>query len=164
MKKIRGLRRRYRKINKRISEFKLHLGNEEWYNGYHVHLDWKGLTNYSVRNRRSHIIKYLDFLDKIEDLSKESNRAFQAWILLDPEFGSGDAIYFHTENPDGLFPLRFDHIEWDAEPNELLKDLIDLRKYDLGRCNYNDSMYSFCIQKKGLGISLRGFEEGVGIT
>ncbi|GJM70087.1 hypothetical protein HMSSN036_23030 [Paenibacillus macerans] len=160
MKKYRGLRRRYKLIQRRLDDLVLYLEDDSWYNFYHIHLDWKGITDYSAKNRRSHIKWYLHFLDKIEILTKDKNKPFQTWIILDSGFGSADAIYFHTENPHGEFPIKFNDFEWDTQENELLKGLIDLDKYDLGRCLYKDGYYSYCIQKKGLGISLRRFEDG----
>ncbi|GGH27607.1 hypothetical protein [Paenibacillus segetis] len=86
--------------------------------------------------RRSHIKWYIRFLDKIEILTKDTSRPFQTWIILDSGFGSADAIYFHTENPHSEFPIKFDDFNWSTQENELLKGLIDLNKYDLGRCLY----------------------------
>lgn len=154
MKKFRGLRRRYKKIQSRLDNLVVNLNEESWYNFYHIHLDWKGITDYSTKNRRSHIKWYLAFLDKIEDLTRGQNKPFQTWIILDSGLASADAIYFHTENPHGEFPIKFDDYEWDIQANELLKDIIDLDKYNLGRCLYKDEFYTYCIQKKGLGISL----------
>jgi hypothetical protein len=163
LKKFRGLRRRCRQIQRNLDDFGLYLDDDSWYNIYHLHLDWKGITDYSVRNRRSYIKWYLLFLDKIEALTEGDSKPFQAWILLDSGFGSADAVYFHTENPHSQFPLKFDDFEWDIQPNDLLRGLIDLDKYDLGRCQYNGRFYSYCLQKKGLGISLRRFEDGIDI-
>ncbi|MDU7476853.1 MAG: hypothetical protein E7L01_26445 [Paenibacillus macerans] len=160
MKKYRGLRRRYKLIGRKLDDFVLYLDDDSWYSFFHIHLDWKGITDYSAKNRRSHIKWYLHFLDKIEILTKDKSKLFQTWIILDSGFGSADAIYFHTENPHSEFPIKFNDFEWDAQENELLKGLIDWDKYDLGRCYYKNEYYSYCIQKKGLGISLIRYEDG----
>ena len=112
MKKYRGLRRRYKLIGRKLDDFVLYLDDDSWYSFFHIHLDWKGITDYSAKNRRSHIKWYLHFLDKIEILTKDKSKLFQTWIILD----SG--------------------------------------------CYYKNEYYSYCIQKKGLGISLIRYEDG----
>lgn len=163
MKKFRGLRRRYRRIDKKLNEINLTLDEESWYNGYHIHLDRKGLTDDSIKNRRNHIKKYLQFLDKIELLTKDSKRLFQTWILVDSGFGSSDAIYFHTENPYNNFPIKFEQFDWNVEPIEFLIGLIDLQVYVLGRMYDHTGQFTYCIQKRGLGISLALLEESTDI-
>jgi hypothetical protein len=59
MAKIRGKRRYYRKIKKRIQNFNHHLSEENsWYNMWHIHFDGKGISE-KIKDRRSHIRHYI---------------------------------------------------------------------------------------------------------
>ncbi|MGG4141490.1 hypothetical protein ABEW34_00015 [Paenibacillus algorifonticola] len=154
MKKFRGIRRHYRKIEKLIFSHQFHFEDESWYNHWHMHLDWKGLTDESIGHRKSHFKYYLNILDRIEEQSSGSRIDFQTWISINPEFGSDDAIYIHTKNPYSEFPVQLLEIEWDIEVPELLKELINSNEYVIGRAKHETS-YSYYIYKIGIGIPLK---------
>ena len=154
MKKFRGIRRHYRKIGKLISDQVFHFDDESWYNHWHLHLDWKGVTDESVKHRRSHIKYYLKIFERIENQSRGKGIDFQTWICIDPGFGSVDAIYIQTNNPHSEYPIQISEIEWDIEIPELLKGLINKEEYVIGSTKHKKSFYYY-IFKIGLGKPLR---------
>lgn len=154
MKKIRGIRRHYRKIEKLISDLDFHFNEESWYNHWHIHLDWKGITDESIKHRRSHIKKYLEILQKIADQTRGSSVDFQCWISIDPGLGECDAIYIQTNNPHSEFPIKATNIEWNIDVPELMKGIVNINEYEIGRSKYENSYYYY-IQKTGIGIPLK---------
>lgn len=153
-KKTRDLKKHYRIVEKEIRGFVLDVYDGSWYNQWHTHLDWYGITNNSQRHRRNHVHYYLLMLEKIEQQTKEYNKEFQTWIFLDGKEGAYDAIYFHTENPYSDFPYLVDNIEWNIEVPNMLSSILDLSIYRLGKVEFDNGNYYFIIQKNGLGKSL----------
>lgn len=98
---------------------------------------------------------YLKILEKIEVETKDSKRDFQAWIYLDKNDGTNDAIYFHTDNPKGDFPYWLDNIKWNVEVPAMLRELLDLSKFNVGEIkDEKDNVRSYIIQKKVLGLEI----------
>lgn len=149
-KRNRDLKSHYRSVEKRIREFNLDLSSESWYSLWHTHLDWYGITNNSQKHRKRHIQYYIDLLKKIEGLTKESDRIFQAWAFFDGKLGMYDAIYLHTENPHEGFPYRLDNVQWNTEIPHVFKQLLDLSKYAFGKIESEEGC-CYIIQKIGLG-------------
>lgn len=152
-KKTRDLKRHYRDVESSVKDFNVDLSEEAWYRMWHTHLDWSGVTSISDKHRKIHILYYLKIFDKIKDLTESSERKFQTWIYLDGNDGSNDAVYFHTENPDGDFPYWLDKIEWEIESPKLLIGLLDLSEYRIGMLRgKSENVHSYIIQRKGLGL------------
>jgi len=152
-KKTRDLKKQYRYIERQLKEFELDLSDNSWYNLWHTHLDWNGITNVSLKHRKNHILYYIRILDKIEKLTSDNKRDFQTWILIDGCSGNNDAIYFHSSNPHTEFPMKFDKIVWNVEVPTLIKDLVDLSEFNIGEFK-GEEPNSYIIQKKGLGLQL----------
>lgn len=55
------------------------------------------------------------------------------------------------------------NLEDQVEDIEFLIGLIDLQVYVLGRMYDHTGQFTYCIQKRGLGISLALLEEGIDI-
>lgn len=154
MKKFRGIRRHYRKIEKLIAEQNFRFDEEIWYNRWYIHLDWSGITDESVKHRRSHIKKYLEILERIDHQSSGTGVDFQSWICIDPGLGTCDAIYLQTENPYSEYPVQISEIEWDIAIPELLKGLIHREEYVIGRTKYKHLFYYY-VYKIGVGRPLK---------
>ncbi|WP_240421193.1 hypothetical protein [Paenibacillus periandrae] len=95
-------------------------------------------------------------LNKIKTLELNNFKAFQTWIFVDLEYPTCDALFLHTENPNTEFPNKPEKIEWVEEIPDLLKEIIDLNKYDFGRFVDEDGKErSYLIAMKELGTPLR---------
>ena len=148
-KKTRDLKRHYRNIEWQLRDFDIDLFEDSWYRMWHTHLDWSGVTSVSYKHRKIHIQYYLKILEKIELETREGKKDFQTWIYIDGYDGANDAIYFHTENPEGNFPYCLDNIEWNTEIPRLLLELLDLSLFNVGVIkNKEEDVHSYIIQKR----------------
>jgi len=162
LKKItRDLKKHYRGIERDIRNFNIDLSSENWYNGWHHHLDFNGFSDISYKHRKIHMSYYLKLLNKIEILTKDCTKEFQTWIFIDGEWGGYDAIFIHTQNPHSDFPMIINDIEFSGELPNFLTGLFDITKYAIVRFNHeyldddtNETKHkkSYIIQKIGLGI------------
>jgi hypothetical protein len=62
-----------------------------------------------------------------------------------------DAVYIHTPNPNkDNFPLKIENLNWDCTIPKTVRDLINLKEFNVG---YNkwDSNGSYIIQSKKQG-------------
>lgn len=151
-KKTRDLKKHYRNVESELRNFHIEFSEESWYRMWHTHLDWGGVSSLSNKHRKLHILYYFKILEKIDLQTKGIKRDFQTWIYLDGYDGTCDAIYFHTENPEGDFPYWLDNVEWNVEIPSILLNLLDLSEFNIGIIrNVKDNTHSYIIQKKGLG-------------
>ncbi|MFE6799851.1 hypothetical protein [Paenibacillus chitinolyticus] len=158
MVKIRGKRRYYRKIEKRIQNFNHHLSVEtSWYNMWHIHFDGKGISE-NVKDRRSHIKHYIKLFQKINTSDLSNSKPFQAWIFLDSEYPTCDALYLHTSNEHSSFPFINKDIVWLSEEKEIpeiLKGIVDLIEFEVGEYRHSDGKTDYFIRMVNLGMSLK---------
>jgi hypothetical protein len=154
-KRTRDLKKHYRNIERALRDFNLDLSEESWYRMWHIHLDWDGTTSLSVKHRKIHILYYVKILEKIDEQTKGNKREFQTWIYLDGHQGTYDALYIHTENPEGDFPYCLDNIVWNTEVSAILINLLDLSKFHIGKLKgKKENMPSYIIQKRELGLRI----------
>ncbi|MPM13549.1 hypothetical protein SDC9_59906 [bioreactor metagenome] len=154
-KKTRDLKKHYRGVEYQVKNFEVDLSEDSWCRMWHEHLDWYGVTLVSYKHRKIHIMYYLKIIEKIELETKGSKRDFQTWIYLDKNDGTNDAIYFHTDNPEGNFPFVLDNVQWNIEVPTMLMELLDLSKFNVGIIrDEKGNVLSYIIQKKGLGLEI----------
>ena len=154
-KKTRDLKKHYREVERNIRNFNVDLSEESWYSMWHIHLDWDGITSESEKHRKIHILYYLKILEKVDIQTKGTKRKFQAWIYLDGCDGSDDAIYFHTDNPNGNFPYWLNNIELNIEMPQILIGLLDLSKFNISMIKLEkENVHSYIITKKDLGLEI----------
>lgn len=154
-KKTRDLKKHYRNVERELRDFDIDLYEDSWYRMWHIHLNWDGITSICNKHRKIHISYYLKIFEKIDLISEGTKREFQTWIYLDGYDGTCDAIYFHTENPEGDFPYCLDNIEWNIEIPPILLELVDLSKFNVGTVrSAGENVPSYIIQKKGLGLNI----------
>lgn len=153
-KKTRNLKKHYRNVERELREFYIDLSEESWYRMWHIHLDWYGVTSVSNKHRKIHIMYYLKFFEKIHLQTKGNKRDFQTWIYLDGYDGTCDAIYLHTENPEGDFPYWSDNVEWNIKIPPILLGILDLSEFNVGVIREEENVHSYIIQKKGLGLNI----------
>jgi hypothetical protein len=145
-KRTRDLKKHYRNIERELREFNIDMSEESWYQMWHTHLDWEGITTKSKKHRKIHILYYLKFLDKIDMQAKENKRNLQTWIYLSGDNGAYDAIYLHTQNPYSEFPIKFKNIDWDIEIPLIFTDLVDLSRFKIGKLKgEKENVYSYIV-------------------
>lgn len=101
---------------------------------WHIHFDGKGVSE-KVRDRRSHVKHYIELCQKISDSVLSNSKPFQAWIFLDSEYPTCDALYLHTSNPHSSFPFINQDIVWLSEEREIpeiLKGIVNLNEFEVG--------------------------------
>jgi hypothetical protein len=155
MKKIRGLKKHYKKIKRNLLNVPLHLDDEEsWYNMWHVHAEGKGVSNLSLKHRRSHIKELLSFMNVIEEHSRKTKLPFQTWIHIDAESGNCDSLFIHTPNPHTEYPYVIT-TKYYKEPiiDSKLLGMIDEQYYEVMKI---DTIYgqNYLIAKRNLGEPL----------
>ncbi|MFF2155157.1 hypothetical protein ACFVVQ_07570 [Paenibacillus chitinolyticus] len=154
MKKFRGKKRYFRHLRKKINDFYLQPDNESWFDFWHVHLDFCGIGEHSLKLRREHIkahlVLYNILLKRLERIEKPS----QSWICIHEQDAGLDAVYIHTPNPNGdNFPYKHVSIDWHYKLPNRFKDLIDLEQFDVGYYKSDDGNIYF-IQSKEQDIKL----------
>ncbi len=147
-KRTRDYKQQDRRAAQTVKYFQVDLGQDNWYDYWHKHLDMRGYTVNQPGRRKKYMAYYLQLLDKVE--VQASCKPFQAWIHVGEE-GRDDALFLHTQNPDADFPYKSDGVAWDAKLPDWLQGMIDPQLYRYGKMNHYD--FSF-IQKKGLGIPI----------
>lgn len=108
MKKRRGLKRYYRKLNKlNVCDDWLDALSEDdtWFNLAHEHFDWSGYGNISWKEHREHLNVLFDNFSTIEQRMKGINRPIQLFAVIHVNDSEQDALYFHTPNPYSDYPI-----------------------------------------------------------
>ncbi|MGG1397754.1 hypothetical protein ABE288_08000 [Bacillus salipaludis] len=65
MGKFRRKKRYFHNIWRKVNSFHLELDYESLFNFYHIHLNWDGLGNGSVKIRREHIKAYFAIYKRV---------------------------------------------------------------------------------------------------
>ena len=154
MKKFRGKKRYFRNIWRRVNSFRLELDSDSWFDFYHIHLDWEGVGNESVKIRREHIKAYFALYKKVLDELKMFDKPYQCWLFLDDDDAGQDAVFVHSPNPNkDNFPLKIEKLNWESNIPTTFSDLINQKQFEVGQLNigYGDGFY---IQSKGQEIKL----------
>ncbi|WEG14483.1 hypothetical protein PU629_09050 [Pullulanibacillus sp. KACC 23026] len=153
MKKFRGKKRYFRNLWKKVNSFQLELDKVSWFDFYHIHLDWYGVGNESIKLRREHFKAYLTLYKKVLDKLETFDKPYQSWILWDGGDAGQDAVYIHTPNPnENNFPLTLEKLNEMGNIPTPFKDLIDKEEFDVGQFKLGSN--SFVIQSKTQGIKL----------
>ena len=127
--KRRGLRRYYRNLrSQKLPDFlDLSGSSQSWFDLYHLHIDNTGLGNISWKARKQHLEALFDLASKVEAALKQYPEEFQYWIEIDEKDSVEDAIYIHSQNPNGsTYPIHL-NFEKDIEVGNpiLLKYLME---------------------------------------
>jgi hypothetical protein len=129
-------------IEREVREFQLELGEHDWYDLWHLHLDFDGNGNISRDEHRKYISLALELLNRIEGQAKVISRPWQSWIIINPSDSSEDAVYFHTPNPNkDNFPYDFSEIGWEIDIPSLLDGLITVEKHLVGEYVFDGMQY-----------------------
>ncbi|MFJ7982493.1 hypothetical protein ACIQ1D_19770 [Lysinibacillus xylanilyticus] len=156
MKKFRGKKRYFHNLRRetKAEQYDLNFGKEGWFDLWHTHLDFYGFGNNSLKIRREHIKAYIAlFYGLLEEL-QTLGKPYQSWIEIVDEDAGLDAIYIHTTNPNvDKFPLKIENLNWNCTVPKYLKDIIDLKDFNVGHYKW-ESYNSYIIQSKNNGLEL----------
>lgn len=150
MKKFRGKRRHFRNLQQKVTaeHSKLDFGKASWFNLWHIHLDFKGNGNRSIKLRRAYIKAHLTLYKGLAVKLEASEMSFQSWVSVDIADAGSDAIYIHTPNPiEDNFPLMLENIDWEADVPFYFRDLINFKEFEVGRYDSGTDA-SYVIQLK----------------
>jgi hypothetical protein len=148
LKKLRGKKRYFRKLWEEVNTCDLKLDNESWFDFWHVHLDFFGVGENSLKIRREHIKAHVALYNRLLKQLEGFGKPCQTWICIHEQDPISDAVYVHTPNPnDDYFPHMIEDLEWNCKLPNTFKDLIDLHKFDVA---YFKSQYEevYFIQSK----------------
>jgi len=154
VKKFRGKKRYFRNLWRKVYTLNLELNEESWFDFWHIHLDFYGVGNKSLKVRREHIKAHLLLYDKLLKELESYQKPYQSWICIHQEDTGSDAVYIHTPNPnDDYFPHFVDDIDWNCIIPRSFKYLIENNKYNVGywKSELNEVYY---IQSKYHGTGL----------
>jgi len=157
MKKLRGLKRYYQKLEHQ-NEFdkitELNLDDAQtWPKYWHLHFDHYGLGDRSFRKRKPHLDKLFRHFDFLVERTSRLKFEFQLYaVILDFHSGS-DALFLHLPDFDNQqFPFKLEELSIES----MLKNGA-LDEY-IGRLNgyeklYGHAMQGFCLlYKKDIGL------------
>ena len=124
----------YRRLRNRSDAFRVDLAAKQWCDLWHTHFDWEGFGNLGWIHRRRHLNALLRALSRARAELSTVTCACQLFALVHPKSSADDAIYVHTENPNGTeFPCQLPNaVPVDQLPT-LLAGRIDSSLYQVFR-------------------------------
>lgn len=121
-----------------------------WFSYWHTHPDWKSKGNKCPENRQSAIELSYRLLLVAENLCEQRSDTIQCWATICEDTGS-NAIYLHTENPNGTpYPYAFDGYEWNIEAeNPILSKVVNLSTHEVGKLTWPEEII-YIIRKRSI--------------
>ena len=97
----------YFKLFTKANRFVVDLKKHTWCDLWHQHFDCEGFGNINWVHRRRHLAALLRALTRARHELNESRKPYQLFALVHPRDSGSDAIFVHTENPNGTkFPCK----------------------------------------------------------
>lgn len=110
------------------------FGKDSWFDIWHSHLDFQGHGNSGIIIRREHIKAHIALYESLLKRLETFEKPFQSWVGIDDQDAGSDVVYIHIPNPnEDNFPLRIANINWLVELPLYFKDLIDPKKFEVGK-------------------------------
>jgi hypothetical protein len=151
VKKLRGGRRYYERLRKRAREFSIDLRSDQWFDLWHEHFDWHGVSRRGGRHRAEHLRAAFVAFKRVVNQCIASDRPVQVFVSIAPASEAyQDALYVHTPNPNGTpFPHVFEGIWCGVVPPALVRDFVQSEPWDTGaftsdNLSGNDARYRVC--------------------
>jgi hypothetical protein len=150
-RKLRGGRRYFQKLKGWPAKLGLDFGPEAWYDLWHAHPDFHGWSTLSPKARRAHVDVLLRALATVLEQAVEGGRPFQVFVAVNSRDSPGDALYFHTPNPNSAnFPYKFEPYRWEATPPTFLAPFVDLKRFEIGETDFEGER-RFVVVPRGRG-------------
>jgi hypothetical protein len=121
---------RYRhQLRREARGFRVDLERKQWCDLWHHHFDMDGHGNGSWRLRRLHVSALMQAMSRARLELHRQGRLHQLFAYIDAEDAGQDALYVHTENPNGTaFPCELTGRDLRAVP-PLLAGQVNLDRY-----------------------------------
>ena len=134
VKKLRGGRRYYERLQKRAAAFQLDLSESHWYDLWHQHFDLRGYSRMRPRVRRAHLAALFTSFRRALQQAANSQRRIQVFVsIAPPSEAEQDALYVHTPNPNGTpFPHAFDGFGWNVPAPPFLREFVAGEEWEIG--------------------------------
>jgi hypothetical protein len=129
MRKHRGLRRYYRKLQNENDLEKAKWADfsdpDMWFDNWHLHFDWWGYSNNSFKRRKPHLDKLFRHFNNLEKETRKLKKNFQLHAVILDKSSEYDAVFVNTPNPN-----REDYL-WQYESLDTKSNLTNsqLEKY-----------------------------------
>jgi hypothetical protein len=138
----------YRKLQSDAESFVLDVGEDEWYDLWHTHVDWDGIGNESLEARRLHLKALFTVFERIQTQVRNYPHPYQTWVVVDEADSSQDAVYFHTKNPNtDNFPIDFSFVDWNVVCPQMLVEFVDSNRYEVGWSEY-EGVVSYYVRRR----------------
>jgi hypothetical protein len=122
-------KRYYFELQRKTRSFRVDLPKRKWCDLWHQHFDWEGFGDRGWVHRRRHLSALLVALSRARNELALSSQPYQLFAVVHVSDAGSDAIYVHTENPNGTeFPLSHSGRVLQSLP-PLLAGRVDLNKY-----------------------------------
>lgn len=116
-------------LHRKTRNFRVDLAEKKWCDLWHQHFDWEGFGDLGWVHRRRHISALLVALSRARDELALSTKPYQLFASINIGDAGSDAVYVHTENPNGTeFPITHTGQALVSLP-PLLAGRIDLERY-----------------------------------
>lgn len=117
-----------------------------WFDLWHYHPNDIEYSNHSSTQRSESLKKLLDTFNHFKLKLQEYPSPYQLWMLICEHDSSANAVYIHTNNPNGTqFPLKFN--------SSVIKDFVIQNKFDVAEYIEDNDKYYY-IYEKGVGEPL----------
>lgn len=152
-KKIRGLKRYFRRVLARAEACDLDLDEDSWFEYMHEHCDWPGYGNVSWPMRARHLEALAIVFRRCAEQLKAFSKPYQLWIYLDVHQAAYDAVFVHSPNPNrDNFPLVVEGAVWGIEEvSQYFQRMLPGHPLRAGRVGDGDSYY---VYSPSIGLSL----------
>jgi len=144
MKKFKGMPKYYKSLHRQVAKEKISTLPTDWYDWWHTHVDWDGKGNLGRWHRRQHLKMLFKCYQNIKCQIDKSNFTSQVFMLISNSDSSQDAVYIHTENPNGTeYPEKFSGVQWNIKVPALLKGLNIPKHLQLGVQENNGELWYY---------------------
>lgn len=114
---------------RKVRAFRVNLDRKRWCDLWHEHFDTNSRGDMSWRLRRLHISPLMQALGRAHHELQDQGRAHQVFAYVDGDESGQDALYVHTENPNGTpFPCELNGRELQIVPT-LLAGHVNIDRY-----------------------------------
>ncbi len=154
-KKFRGQNRYFKKLFEKAASLTIDIGDSDWYDQWHSHIDWDGYGNLRWRFRLLHLQALAVSFKRCAEQLEHFRKPYQLYLYLNSGNSQDDGVFLHTENPNrSEFPCIFEDSTWsENEVSGFFQELLPEYSFRAGtQCWQGQQIY--LIYAKGIGIPI----------